>query len=57
MTGNDLLLALGRIDRKYIQEAEFEVPGKGNKKRLLGVVILIGMITLAGCGLWYLAIT
>lgn len=51
MTGNDLILALGRIDRKYIQEAEFETPEKGNKKRL-PAAILIGMIALAGWGLW-----
>lgn len=51
MTGKDILMALGSIDRKYIQEAEFEVPEKGNRKRLLAATILIGIVMLAGCGL------
>lgn len=45
MTGKDLLLAMSRIDRKYVHEAEFDPILKkahtGKKILLAAVVILL----------------
>lgn len=63
MTGKDMLLALGQVDRKYIQEAEFETMAKvideqftqeapsGKRRSPLKVILVAALISLllAGC--------